>query len=582
MNMSASAENEYFSDGITEEIINALAKIDGLKVTSRTSAFHFKGKNIPVPEIGKELKVSTLLEGSVRLAGDSIRITAQLIDAVEDFHFWSETWDRKLYNVFEVQDEISLIIADRLREHFGHFEIQEHLIESKTDSVEAYKFFLKGRQIFNKWNPEAVKQSMAFYEQALELDPYHAESLVGLADAHSFLASTAVISYEDGWGKCAELTHKALRINDRLPDAYYQLGNLAFFTKCDFREAMEHTRKAIDINPNHVESRQFMAFLYILSGMEKLSRQHLDHALSIDPLSQETQFYSGFIEYMSENYQAAINRFDACLKENPMNIPVHSVKTLCLLKLGRYEEAISYFDSLPSEIVVPGEKAGTRALGFALKGDLENAIPSEAFLNELADAPNGFTADAYRFTLAGALGKKDEAFSWVETALKVNSALLLLRYTDPLVNPIKSDPRYRNYHQQLFPEDIFEVRPSTAQKTALLDEKTVATYKAKLLDLMESDQPHLNPDLTLRSLAAQLSIHANQLSWLLNDGFRKNFNEFINHYRVESFKTKAMDPESAHLTIMAIAYDCGFNSKTVFNTYFKRETGCTPRQFIKS
>ncbi|HKK89457.1 MAG TPA: hypothetical protein VJ917_11465, partial [Saprospiraceae bacterium] len=128
MNMSASEENEYFSDGVTEEIINALAQITGLKVTSRTSSFYFKGKNIPIPEIGKELGVSTLLEGSVRLSGNSIRITAQLIDAAQDFHFWSETWDRKLDNIFEVQDEISLLIAERLREHFGHFEIKEHLV----------------------------------------------------------------------------------------------------------------------------------------------------------------------------------------------------------------------------------------------------------------------------------------------------------------------------------------------------------------------------------------------------------------------------------------------------------------------
>jgi len=127
--MSVSEENEYFSDGITDEIINALAKIGGLKVTSRTSAFHFKGKNIPIREIGKELGVSTLLEGSVRLSGNTIRITAQLIDAADDFHFWSETWDRKLEHVFEVQDEISLLIAERLREHFGHFEIKEHLVE---------------------------------------------------------------------------------------------------------------------------------------------------------------------------------------------------------------------------------------------------------------------------------------------------------------------------------------------------------------------------------------------------------------------------------------------------------------------
>lgn len=581
VNMSASEENEYFSDGITEEIINGLAKIEGLKVTSRTSSFHFKGKNIPITEIGKELGVSTLLEGSVRLSGNSMRITAQLIDAVEDFHFWSETWDRKLDNVFEVQDEISLLIADRLREHFGHFEIQEHLVEAKTKSVDAYKLFLKGRQTFNKWNPEDVKQSMQFYQQALEIDPNHAESMVGLADAYSFLATVAAIPYEEGWGKCAELTNKALSIDNKLPDAYYQLANLAFFTKCSYRESFEYASKAVSLNPNHVESQQFMAFLYILAGKKAEARNHLDNALSSDPLSQETQFFNGYIEYMSENYSASLKQLDACLEVNPMNIPVHSVKTLCLLKLERFDEAISYFDTLPSEIVVIGEKAGSQALGYALKGDKTNAEKSAKLLLELANGDDGFTADSYRFLLAGATGNNDDAFAWVEKAMKMNSPLLLLRYSDPLVNPIKSDQRFTKFHQQLFPKDLFGTKKETIKKKALLDDESAIDLKDKLQQLIETEKPYLNPGVSLRSLADKLGIHANQLSWLLNDSFGKNFNEFINQYRVEAFKELAQLPENSHLTIMALAYDSGFNSKTVFNTYFKKETGITPKQFMK-
>lgn len=580
VNMSASEENEYFSDGITEEIINGLAKIDGLKVTSRTSSFYFKNKNIPIPEIGSALGVSTLLEGSVRLSGNAMRITAQLIDASEDFHFWSETWTRKLDNIFDVQDEISLLIADRLREHFGHFEIQDHLVAAKTQSVDAYKLYLKGRQTFNKWNPEDVQKSMGFYQQVLTIDPNHAEALVGLADAYSFLATIAAIPYEEGWGKCAELTQKALTINDRLPEGYYQLANLAFFTRCNYREAFEHARTAVSLNPNHVESQQFMAFLYILAGKRTEARNHLRNALSIDPLSQETQFFNGYFEYMSENYEESLEQLDACLEVNPMNIPVHAVKTLCLLQLGRYDEAIHYFDDLPPEIVVVGEQAGTRALGYALKNDRAHTEESANRLTELANGDNGFTADSYRFLLAGATGQHDEALAWVTNAYQMRSPLLLLRFSDPLLNPIKEDPRYAAFHQQLYPPDLFEARPESGKKAPLLDETTAEAVKGKLEDLIATQHPYLDPDLTLRSLADQLGIHPNQLSWLLNAGFGKNFNEFINHYRLEAFKQAARRPENAHLTIMALAYDCGFNSKTVFNTYFKRETGLTPRQFL--
>jgi len=160
--MSSDGETDFFCDGMTEEIINALAQIPELRVTSRTSAFYFKGKNIPITEIGRQLGVSTVLEGSVRLAGKKMRITAQLIQADEDFHFWSATWDRQMENLFEVQDELSLEIAEKLREHFGHFEIQEHLVSPQTDSLDAYTLFLKGRYYFNKWNPEDIKTAMQF------------------------------------------------------------------------------------------------------------------------------------------------------------------------------------------------------------------------------------------------------------------------------------------------------------------------------------------------------------------------------------------------------------------------------------
>ncbi len=582
VNMSSNPENEYFSDGITEEIINALAKIDGLKVTSRTSAFYFKGKNIPITQIGNELGVSTLLEGSVRLSGDSMRITAQLIDATNDFHFWSETWDRQLNNIFEVQDEISQLIADRLREHFGHFEIQEHLVDQKIESLDAYTLYLKGRFHMNKWNPDSVKQSIEFYQGALNLEPKHAQAMIGMADAYSFLATTGVISYEEGWGKCAQLTHQALSIDNELPAAYYQLANMAFFTECDFRKAFEMVNKAITFNPSHVESQQFLSFLYVLSGKKESAKKHLNKALEVDPLSQETLFFRAYFDYMFEEYPSSLKQLNSCLEVNPLNIPCHYVKTLCLLKMDRYEDVIKYFDSLPSQVIVPGEMIGSLTLAHTSQGNKAESAKYTEQLIELANEKDGFTADSYLFMLYGATNQNDKLFDWVDAAIKKGSPLLLLRYSDPVVNPVKDDPRYEQFHKQLFPEDVFDLKPKDKPKKALLDPEAAEQCKAQLLQQVEVEKAHQNPDLTLRSLADQLGIHANQLSWLLNNGFGKNFNEFINHYRVETFKEIATDPANAHLTIMGIAFDCGFNSKTVFNTYFKKETGKTPKEFLKS
>ena len=186
-NMSSNEENEYFCDGITEEIINALAKLGSLKVTSRTSSFHFKNKEIPIVEIAETLNVTTVLEGSVRRSGDVLRITAQLIQAEDDFHFWSETWDRKLENIFEIQDEISLLIADKIRENFGHFEITDHLVFNQTDNINAYEYSLMAKFHKNKWNPDDIKIAEEYYKKGLELDANHVDSLVGLADVYIVL-----------------------------------------------------------------------------------------------------------------------------------------------------------------------------------------------------------------------------------------------------------------------------------------------------------------------------------------------------------------------------------------------------------
>ena len=579
VNLSTSMDNEYFSDGITEEIINALAKIKSLKVTSRTSSFFFKNKNIPIKQIGKELGVSTILEGSVRLSGNMLRITAQLIQAEEDFHFWSETWDRKLENIFEIQDEISLIIADKLREQFGHFEIQDHLVEKQTDSIDAYEYSLKAKFIRNKWNPEDVKKAISLYEKALELDPNHTESHLGLADCYSFMGTTGFMPFEEAWGKTVEYTNKALELNDQLSGVHYQLANQAFFIESDYKKSLREMTKAVQINPNNAEAQQFMSFLYIVSGDREKSKAHLDLAISINPLSEETQFFNAYFHYMIEDFEKSLELLDNCLEVNNKNIPAHSVKTICLLMLGRYDEVIGYFDKIPQEVVILGEKTGAISLAYAFKKDEVNTAKYLKKLLKQAKEPDGFQADSYLFLLYAVMGEIDKAFEWVSEAIKNRSTLLQLRFADPLVDPLKNDPRYLEFQKIIYPVDL--KGEAKKKKKILLDKKTIETYSDRLINHIHKEEPYLDPNLSLRSLADQIDIHPNQLSWLLNESLGKNFNEFINHYRIETFKSLSKDPKNSNITIMGLAYDSGFNSKTVFNTYFKKETGLTPKQFLK-
>ncbi len=578
-NMSSNDEHEYFCDGITEEIINALAKIGSLKVTSRTSSFYFKNKELPISNIAETLGVTIILEGSARLSGDIIRITAQLIQAEDDFHFWSETWDRKLENIFEIQDEVSVLIADKIRENFGHFELAEHLVPIRTKNINAYEYSLMARFHKNKWNPDDIKLAEEYYQKALEVDSNHVDSLIGLADVYSFMAMTGLMPFMEAWTKSNELTEQTLKLDPNNPEAYYQKTNSAFFTESNYSNALEHAKRSIQLKPNYVESQQFLSFLYVLSGDQVKAKEHLDIALGIDPLSQETLFFSAYFDYMTGSYSSALKQVNSCLEVNPKNIPAHAVKCLSLLKLKRYNEVITYFDD--NQVEVPeGEKIGVIALGYAGLKDQGNTSKYIGMLQDMAQSPDGFTADSFLFMMDAFVGNIETAFDWVEKGIKTKSTLLMLRYADPIVDSLKADKRYKQFHDILF--SVADSAPVKKQKKALLDETATQEFKSKLLNHLKEAEPYLDPSLSLRLLADQIDMHPNQLSWLLNEQIGQSFNEFINTYRIQKFKELAKDPNNSHLTLIGMAYDSGFNSKTVFNTYFKKATGLTPKQFLKS
>lgn len=581
LNMSSNPENEYFCDGITEEVINALASIEGLKVTSRTSSFYFKGKKKPIKEIAEELKVAIILEGSIRLAGNMVRITAQLIQAEEDFHFWSETWDRTMDNIFQVQDEISLLIAEKLREQTGHFEISEHLVTPQTTRLDAYEYSLKAKYYSNKWNPEDVRKAIALYEKAIALDPRHTESYAGLADAYSFMATTEFISPEEAWQKTRDYTKMAEDINPNHAGVHYQLGQLAFFTEGNYQSAVQHTARAIELKPNYPVAHQFMSLWYTIAGITDQAERHLQKALSIDPLSKETLFFKAYFHYRQKDYHEALRILEVCFVDNPHNLPAYVIKCYCLLKLGRIKEVFDFLNQITDEFMVTGDRLGITCLAHILNGDTEGAQPYYNQIVVEAQQPMAFQAHFYLFLAYANLGENDQAFNWLKKATKTISPILLLNYTDPLVGELLSDPRYEGY-KKLFYGEQPKTNSSDSKKTALLDDNTAAAYLAKLISYIETEKPFLDPSLSLRALAKRIMIHPNQLSWLINQKVGKNFNEFINHYRVNYFKTLATDPANSHISLIGLAFESGFNSKTVFNTYFKKEVGMTPKAYLNA
>ncbi|WP_097044951.1 helix-turn-helix domain-containing protein [Flagellimonas pacifica] len=578
--MSSNIENDYFCDGLTEEIINALAKIDGLKVTSRTSSFFFKNKDVPVTKIGKDLNVSTIIEGSVRLSNNTIRITAQLIEVQNDFHFWSETWDRKLENIFAVQDDISLLIADRIRENFGHFDIKDKLVNKQTDYIEAYQLYLKGNYHFQKWNPEDLELSKNYYTKALEIDSEHAQSNYGLAQYYAMMAGLGFLPKDETYKEASKYVNKALKLNPQLPEAHYGLASISYWYEWDFKKTVQHLNKALEVNPNFAPAYMHFAFHYCSLKKFEQALEHIEIAIGLDPLSAEVYFAKGYIHYIMEDYEASIKALDICLELNPINLLAIIIKACCWLCQDKIQLVIAYFNSELPATIDTATKYGMLGIAHTILKDTEKQEYYVDLLNTEIETSKAERAQFFMFLILIHSGKKEQAFNWLSGIIDSKPTLMLTLFGDPLLNSVKHDPLYKKITDKVF-SSTFAVKEKTAKKKALLTKEQKNEYAKKLISCMERKSSFLNPDLTLKSLAAQLDIHPNQLSWLINHEFDKNFSEFINHYRVETFKRISKDPKNAHITLIGLAYESGFNSKTVFNTFFKKETGMTPLQYLK-
>ncbi len=580
VNMSASEDNEYFSDGMTEEIINALAKIKGLKVTSRTSSFFFKNKNIPISQIGKELNVSTILEGSIRLAGNKMRITAQLIDVTNDFHFWSETFDRSLDDIFAVQDEISLLIADKLREHIGHFEIEEKLVEAPEISVDLYKEYLKGRFLILKMGKSDIDKGISILKKVTEEYPNFALAHIGVHLGYTMLGAIGLIPAHEAFAEGQPFLDKAIELDENLPECQLNLSYVAFLQKWDLAETYRHLHKSLKIRPS-IEYYQSMASTLVAEGKQEAALHYIDTALQIDPFSGINYHLKGFILYTQENYTEAMKWFEksANFKTDFMVSTLYIGQTKLLM--GKVQEGLEYFIGLPDDESGDLVKLGGTTLAFAAGGDKEaTATGIEKLETALQTDLMGRAMNMLILSCAMA-GDEEAAIRYIEKGIEARLPLMVYLHVEPILKPLRSKPRFQKLMKEILGEQTTFEAPKRKYKKSLLNKDLLQEYKTKLEQLMSNEKPYLDPSLSIRSLAKMLDIPPNQLSQLLNEGFDKNFSEYINSYRLETFKSKVADPSQQHLTILALAFESGFNSKTVFNTFFKKMMGKTPKAYWK-
>ena len=577
VNRSNNEEVEYFSDGITEEIINALSKIQELKVTSRTSSFSFKGTKHTISEIAKQLNVSIILEGSVRLSGTSARITTQLIEGENDFNFWSETFDRDISNIFQVQDEISLIIADKLREHLGHFELKEHLIDFYDVPLEIYKKYLKGRFYMMKLDYTNTLKAISILEEVIEESLDFPLPYLDINQGYTFMGTMGIIPSFEAFTKAQPFLEKAIELKEDLPETQLNLAWINCWQKWDLKQAYVHLNNALSEKPT--DSMYItMANLLTIEGKLDLAMKNINKALDIAPFSSVNVNYKGFLFYMMEQYDKALPYFKQSLLIQPeLPFPVVFIGA-CDLLAGNLQEGLNYFENLPEDSSGFLSKLGGTAISHAMMGNISKANEGISKLETFFGTPSEANALNFITLCHIQLNNIEKAMELINQSVENHFPMVLLLPTEPLAKPLHELPAFKTIMQKLIGSDNQE-EPQRKYKKLLFKDQELKKYKTRLIDLMEQKDLYLDPELTLRSLAEYMNLPANHMSQLLNKGFNQNFTEYVNTYRLEHFKKLLQTTDSHHLTVLALAYDSGFNSKTVFNTFFKNKEGITPKAY---
>lgn len=372
VNMSSDQDNEYFSDGISEEIINALVKIEGLRVTSRTSSFTFKGKKEDLRQIGKTLGVNSILEGSVRKSGERFRITAQLVNADDGFHLWSENFDGTMGDIFQIQDDISNRIATSLRERLS---VGERGKSDKfiIENVEAYNTYLLGLYYQNKWTPSNAEKAVELHSEAIKLEPNFASPYEGLGSSYVILGTTGHMPLELAYSRAVEAAKKCLELDPASVESYLTLAAEKTFYQWDLEAGSTLVKKALEINPNSPNAHTFFSLYHLINRDFDGGLIEIEKALIIDPLSVSTLRTKADFVYLRGDFEESLTHYDRVLEINPSFQAALEFKGWAYLMIGEYDQALKIFESFSeaSFAIKPDTQIGYT---YALMGNQEEAM----------------------------------------------------------------------------------------------------------------------------------------------------------------------------------------------------------------
>ena len=436
-NLSNDPSNEYFSDGLSEELLNVLSKIRGLRVAARSSSFQFKGKNEELRVIAGKLQVTSILEGSVRKSGTQVRISAQLVNASDGFQLWSETYDRELNDIFAVQDDIAHSVADALKVKL----LGQESPSSKTGNTEAYNAYLQGRYFFDRRSKEDLEKAAEYFEQAVRIDAAYAPAWVGLASAQYRRADWGYVPLDDGYREARKNVQKALELDPNLADALAAHGWIQMTYDWDWAGADSSYRRALELEPGNATVIRNAAGLATILGRLDEALTLNRHAAELDPLSVTAHYYLGIHAYYAGHLDEAEAAVKKSLELNPEYPAAHLFLGQVYLAKSQTEKALTEIQLEPE----PLWRDYGLALAYHAAGKKQEADAVLAEYVEKRRIGSAFQiAEIYAYR-----GETDKAFEWLEIAYNQRDGGLAEMKADPMLRTLHSDPRWKAFLQKM-------------------------------------------------------------------------------------------------------------------------------------
>lgn len=448
VNLSSDQENEYFSDGLTDDLINALTKIQGLRVVARSSAFQFKGKNPDIRTVGRQLNVGTVLEGSVRRSGDQLRITAQLSSVADGYHLWSETYDRQLKDVFAVQDEISRAIVRALEVHVAG-EPSRRLVPRSTRDLNAYSLYLQGRFHLNKWRPEGARKGIEYFELAIGKDRDYAPAYAGLADCYTWLGVFGWSPAQKAMPHAREAANRALQLDETLAAAHISLGYVKALYDWDWPGAEREFKRALELSPGDPDAHFAYSLTYLTPrGRLDEALEEIQRALVLDPLSPYKITAAGMIYTDRRDYDRAVEQCKKAIELDPAFYFAYDHLRGVEALRGRYAEAAAVVQSMRG--VFPDvNDTSLRAYTYASQGKKAEALAAmDTWIQECSRLQRSGISCSVAQAYAG-IGEKELAFKWLDRAFEERNPLLPYVKVMPNFDLLRSDRRFAALVQRL-------------------------------------------------------------------------------------------------------------------------------------